>query len=982
MATMSLQAAYDQARNYLEANQVPQAMGVAQHVLAHFPENLEAYRILGEAYLAERQFDQAEEAFRRVLRADPESVPAHVGLGITFERQGRIEQAVMEFEQALEVRPDMPELRGQLLRLYTDVWGSEGASLRLSRPGLARLYAKGHMLTQAIQEFRGVMDEFPDRFDVRIGLAEALWRDGQIDAAVETCEDILAERPEVLKANLLLGYIWLAGNDDRGLPYWQFAQQLDPYQQVAQTLFETLPDLPGPDFELAAWDEQAWFAQTYGPTSPTAAPAAAPDLMADDFLASLLALTPPSPTVEMVSPPQDVAPTVVPAPPTLPVEVVPSEPVEPQLEPFSLADLGLPTDQLAALEPATPATEPPLEAFSLADLGLSADELAELERTTSAAEAQLEPLSLADLGLSAEELALLEAEPQPPEAELQPFSLADLGLDAPPDEGVFASLPPALQPFALDELPPVAPPAADALAAEQDEQRGFSWQQPAPQEHPGFLQTASVEPDQESIFDRLRQRAAEYPPLEAPPLMPISDAELAAMTYFSDDTVSLREEVPGAPEPLTGEFRLPRKGGEAPESVTLPVSPRPSAPDEFSFVPDDLGLSSNEIAMLDIESILAQSEGGVAGSIGDLQPFSLADLNLDEFGGLGEPARELGVTEEELAALDLGRLEPQAGAVTATPPTDGTLEQLLSLGHRQGFVDLSDIIALLPHPEAEHERIEQLGWALHHAGIEIRDGAEVVQMEEQPEPVVAAEPELVPFSLAELGLTPEEIALLEETARAEMEPIPTLLTEAVAAELPSEVSGKQGAPAIMAPQPEAVPLERFVPEPLDQLDDIWTMPEPVAPPPVPAPPVAPAEPAGRGLTSDLGREISARPEPELQRAVSYPAGGEFAPFLPTGNRMLDAYLEQLDLELDNYGLALAVGNLCARTGQSEIMALAFKRLVRAGQGIEQLVALLESLRGEVSEPVMRMALLRLLGDAYSKQGRYTEAMNAYNATFA
>ena len=383
MATMSLQAAYDQARNYLEANQVPQAMGVAQHVLAHFPENLEAYRILGEAYLAERQFDQAEAAFRRVLRADPESVPAHVGLGITFERQGHIDQAVMEFEQALEVRPDMPELRGQLLRLYTDVWGSEGASLRLSRPGLARLYAKGHMLTQAIQEFRGVMDESPDRFDVRIGLAEALWRDGQIDAAVEICEDILAEQPEVLKANLLLGYIWLAGNDDRGLPYWRFAQQLDPYQQVAHALFETLPDLPGPDLELAAWDEQAWFEQTYGPTSPSAAPAAAPDLTADDFLASLLALTPSTPTVEPVVPLQ----AVVPPPPTMPAEVAPPEPTaEPQLEPFSIADLGLSADELAQLEPPTPAVEPELEPISLADLGLSADELAELERATPAAE--------------------------------------------------------------------------------------------------------------------------------------------------------------------------------------------------------------------------------------------------------------------------------------------------------------------------------------------------------------------------------------------------------------------------------------------------------------------------------------------------------------------------------------------------------------------------------------------------------------------
>jgi hypothetical protein len=80
-------------------------------------------------------------------------------------------------------------------------------------------------------------------------------------------------------------------------------------------------------------------------------------------------------------------------------------------------------------------------------------------------------------------------------------------------------------------------------------------------------------------------------------------------------------------------------------------------------------------------------------------------------------------------------------------------------------------------------------------------------------------------------------------------------------------------------------------------------------------------------------------------------------------------------------LALAIGHLCARTERAEIMSLAFKRLVRAGQGIEQLVPTLEGLREKASDPALRTALARLLGDAYSKQGRFDEAMEAYNSTF-
>src|SRR5256714_2618954 len=181
---MSLEAAYDQARQWLESNDLNRAIGPAQYSLEQYPDNLDAYRILGEVYLANRQLDRAQEAFERVLRSDPENIPAHVGLGITYERQGKLDRAMPEFEQALEIKPDMAELRSQLLRLYAEAWGSENAQLRLSRAGLARLYAKGHMLPQAISEFRQVIADQPGRFDAMVALAETLWRDGQEDDAM------------------------------------------------------------------------------------------------------------------------------------------------------------------------------------------------------------------------------------------------------------------------------------------------------------------------------------------------------------------------------------------------------------------------------------------------------------------------------------------------------------------------------------------------------------------------------------------------------------------------------------------------------------------------------------------------------------------------------------------------------------------------------------------------------------------------------
>jgi tetratricopeptide (TPR) repeat protein len=482
MASMSLQAAFDQARQWLESNDLNRAIGLAQYILEQYPENLDAYRILGEAYLANRQLDRAQDAFERVLRADPENIPAHVGLGITFERQGRLDRAIPEFEQALEIKPDMPELRSQLLRLYTEAWGSEHAHLRLSRAGLARLYAKGHMLPQAINEFRQVVADQPDRFDAQVAMAEALWRDGQEDAAISLCRTILAKRPESLKANLILGYLEMAGGQPEGERAWDSARKMDPYQVVARAVFDTLPPESSDEPMIDEWDEAAWRkrqaeeqeriaatrpmeavtpvaipvpADSSGngsrfvpPPPPPPTPRPAPVANSDDFLANLLAINsappppPPSSVEEDLDLDLDMAPFSLDdlegSPATKPVAQqstsasagAPPAEEELTMAPFSLNDLGLSDDEIAGLESLNEAPAAESEAqedvsaitpFSLSDLGLSDDEIAGLESLNEAPAAEVTPDPYATEVLPAVEL-------EDDEPVMTPFSLSDLGL--------------------------------------------------------------------------------------------------------------------------------------------------------------------------------------------------------------------------------------------------------------------------------------------------------------------------------------------------------------------------------------------------------------------------------------------------------------------------------------------------------------------------------------------------------------------------
>ena len=60
---------------------------------------------------------------------------------------------------------------------------------------------------------------------------------------------------------------------------------------------------------------------------------------------------------------------------------------------------------------------------------------------------------------------------------------------------------------------------------------------------------------------------------------------------------------------------------------------------------------------------------------------------------------------------------------------DLLVDRLIALGHEQGYVDISDIIASFDDPEGEAERIEEIGRRLHEARIEIRDGDEVIDMD-------------------------------------------------------------------------------------------------------------------------------------------------------------------------------------------------------------------------------------------------------------
>jgi hypothetical protein len=396
------------------------------------------------------------------------------------------------------------------------------------------------------------------------------------------------------------------------------------------------------------------------------------------------------------------------------------------MTPFSLADLGLSDEEIAALEGgnATPATpsgpanraeqhttsldleppdeisdEPALKPFSLDSLGLSDEELAGLDSLDMSSlpdrptgDRTTQPLPTGQPGGADEDIDTSDLP-----LDLQPFSLDELDLNtgSTPSVGGLGS---SLQPFSFDEPPQrprvsgfVADEGYDAASDEQDsapETGGFSWQEPTQKPQPGFLKSLREEPEaaEGSIFAKLKQRHTQeerVAPTPPPPPPPIGEDEHLGL--FSMDDVPLRDEV-----------------------STSDSAPPAAAPPE-----------PTRAAPLEVDDLQEAVDAGL------VQPFSLADL---------------GLSEEEIAAFGLGDAAAAAAGEPATPPDEPPAAATERTSSFQ-LDDLEPVEAEPPEGQAEP----------------------TAQADEQPAesddafPVAA---ELQPFSLTDLGLSDEEIAAL------------------------------------------------------------------------------------------------------------------------------------------------------------------------------------------------------------------------------
>jgi len=245
MVDLTLRGQYEQAKRLALAGDLDQGLAVCRRILEAFPKHIGTYEVLGRIYLDKGEHEEAANFFRRVLSADPESTLSYASLGIIYEERDLLDEAIWQMERAYELSPGNQEIRRQLLRLYgkRDMDGSP--TVRLTRGALARSYLRGQLYAKAIGELCDLVSEEPDRFDLRLALGESMWLDGRREEAGAVYQGIVAQLPNCLKANIILGSLWLnTERDEDARELLGRAQTLDPDNSAAQNILG--PDSPLP----------------------------------------------------------------------------------------------------------------------------------------------------------------------------------------------------------------------------------------------------------------------------------------------------------------------------------------------------------------------------------------------------------------------------------------------------------------------------------------------------------------------------------------------------------------------------------------------------------------------------------------------------------------------------------------------------------------------------------------------------------------
>lgn len=235
---------------YLATGQLRSGINEFEDAVKRNPNDLNARRILGRFYTArlregnqsranQEMLDKAIEQYEKVAERSPRDTGNWVMLGRLYKLSNKSKQAETAYKKALEVDPANEDAMTGLAIVYSDLGDTANATDMLKRvaeknPSLRTLTALASTYEQmkefklAASAYKRALDLNPANTDLKRAYAQALFRAEDNEAAAKVFDEILAEDPNDLAANLLQSKIAVARKDfAKAKEYARKARELD-----------------------------------------------------------------------------------------------------------------------------------------------------------------------------------------------------------------------------------------------------------------------------------------------------------------------------------------------------------------------------------------------------------------------------------------------------------------------------------------------------------------------------------------------------------------------------------------------------------------------------------------------------------------------------------------------------------------------------------------------------------------------------------
>lgn len=229
--------AADLAREALGQGNATLSRSITERLLAKFPRYPPARFV--RALLAEQvnDSDAALDDLRAVTSAEPTNAEARAAQARLFQWRGDTDRARVVARQAIELVPT----NAHVLESALEILNVDADALEASAAVLARVHLNCGWSDLAERHARVAVSESPERVDVRLTLAEALWRLGRLHACEAECRVVADQAEECVRAAVMRAHILSErGRTAEGQELLDRIGGIDPEYREARELLGTL----------------------------------------------------------------------------------------------------------------------------------------------------------------------------------------------------------------------------------------------------------------------------------------------------------------------------------------------------------------------------------------------------------------------------------------------------------------------------------------------------------------------------------------------------------------------------------------------------------------------------------------------------------------------------------------------------------------------------------------------------------------------